>query len=55
MRLPSTPEMEQLHDKIEPYLNEHHELRDDAPKEIRHAFEEYRRLGQERWERAYNL
>ena len=36
-----TEEMKMLIDKVRPYLNEHAELPDDAPEEIKKAGEEY--------------
>ena len=55
MRLHDTPEMESLINKVRPYMNERHELPDDAPEEIKEALAEYRRLSKEQWDFAYSL
>ena len=50
-----TEEMKMLIDKVRPYLNEHAELPDDAPEEIKKAGEEYKRLSREMEEFALSL
>ena len=55
MSLPITDEMKDLINKVYPYLNENHELPDDAPDDIKFALEEYRRLGREQEEFALSL
>lgn len=55
MSLPITPEMKMLISKVRPYMNEKHELPDDAPEEIKEALKEYRRLGNEQEEFALSL
>ena len=51
----NTDEMNNLIRKFEPYMNEHHQLPDDAPDDIKEAFLEYQRLGKEQMEFAYSL
>ena len=55
MSLPITPEMKMLINKVRPYMNEDHELPDNAPDEIKDALLEYRRLGREQEEFALSL
>lgn len=55
MSLPITAEMKNLINKVYPYLNEKHELPDDAPDDIKFALKEYRRLGKEQEEFANSL
>ena len=47
--------MKKLIDKVRPYLNEHLQLPDDAPEDIRAALEEYKRLSEEQEEFALSL
>lgn len=51
----NTDEMNNLLRKFEPYLNEQHQLPDDAPVEIKKAFSEYQRLGKEQEDFALSL
>ena len=44
MRIPDTPEMEVLWTKIRPYFNEHMQLTDNVPNEIKEAYKEYKRM-----------
>jgi len=55
MRLPDTPEMAELWKNIEPYLDEHLELKEDTPEQVKKDLEEYRRLGKEQFDFAYSL
>lgn len=55
MSLPITDEMEMCIAKYTPYLNEKHELPDDAPQEAKEALEEFRRLSREQEEFALSL
>ena len=47
MTIPISPEEKVLLKKVIPYLNEKHELPEDAPEEIKAALEEARRLSRE--------
>lgn len=55
MTLLILPEVAELLDKVEPYLNEKHELPEDAPEEIKAALEEARRLSREQEEFELSL
>lgn len=50
-----TLEMDKLFNKVEPYLNKHMELSEDAPEDVKQASEEYQRLARERMEFAYSM
>lgn len=50
-----TEEMKILMNKVRPYLDEHLQLPDDVPEEIKEALSEYQRLGSEQMEYAYSL
>lgn len=50
MTLLVLPEVAELLDKVMPYLNEKHELPEDAPEEIKAALKEARRLSREQEE-----
>lgn len=50
MTLPILPEVKVLLKKVEPYWGDNHELREDAPEEIKAALEEARRLSREQEE-----
>lgn len=55
MALFDTKEMKALMNKIRPYLNEHLQLPDNVPNEIRKASVEYKRLAKEQEEFALSL
>lgn len=55
MSLPILPEVKELIKKVRPYLNEKHELPEDAPEEIKAALEEARRLSREQEEFELSL
>lgn len=55
MSLPINTEMKRLINKVRPYMNENHELPDDAPAYIKEALAEYKRLGKEQEEFALSL
>ncbi len=55
MRLPDTPEMAKLWQNVEPYLNEHRDLKEDAPEQIKKDYEEYYRLFEEQYDFAMKL
>ena len=55
MRLPRTPEMEKLWQNVEPYLDGHLELKEDAPEQIKKDYEEYYRLFEEQYDFAMKL
>lgn len=55
MTLLILPEASELLKKVMPYLNEKHELPEDAPEEIKAALEEARRLSREQEEFELSL
>ena len=55
MRLPRTPEMEKLWLDVEPYLDGHRELKEDAPEQIKKDYKEYLRLGKEQYDFAMKI
>lgn len=55
MRLPRTPEMEKLWQNVEPYLDGHRELKEDAPEQIKKDYEEYYRLFKEQHDFAIKI
>lgn len=55
MRLPRTPEMEKLWQNVEPYLDGHRELKEDAPEQIKKDYEEYYRLFKEQYDFAMKI
>lgn len=55
MRLPRTPEMEKLWQNVEPYLDGHRELKEDAPEQIKKDYEEYYNLFKKQYDFAMKL
>lgn len=55
MRLLYTEEQKVLIDKFKPYLNERYELMNEAPDDIKLAFEKFRKLREEQWKFAQSL
>ncbi len=47
-----TPQMQMLWNKVKPYFNERMQLPDNVPDDIKQAFNEYKRLSDEREEFA---
>lgn len=55
MRLYDTPEMEKLWQNVEPYLDGHRELKEDAPEQIKKDYEEYYNLFKKQYDFAEKL
>lgn len=58
MRLPMTQEMRELRDKVDPYLvviGLTVKLKENAPDEIKKAYEKYRKLSSQQMEEALRI
>ena len=58
MRLPMTPEMKEMYDKIEPYKVRNGmevKLADDTPNEIRELDKKFKKLSKQQWEDAMKV